>query len=55
MTDPDKSPILSKLKAGLEDLYGDRLAGVILFGSQARGDATENSDIEVMVVLYRTR
>jgi predicted nucleotidyltransferase len=43
--------ILSDLKASLQTLYGDRLQGVILFGSYARGDATEGSDIDVAVVL----
>jgi predicted nucleotidyltransferase len=35
----------------LQSLYGERLARVVLFGSQARGEATDNSDIDVMVVL----
>ena len=43
--------ILSELRGRLQSLYGDRLAKVILFGSQARGEATENSDIDVMVIL----
>lgn len=33
------------------DLYGDRLDQVLLFGSQARGEATEASDVDLMVVL----
>jgi len=43
--------ILSELKDRLSDLYGDRLADLILYGSQARGDAEEGSDIDVLVVL----
>lgn len=43
--------ILTELRAQLAALYGDRLVKVILFGSQARGDATPESDIDVMVVL----
>ncbi len=43
--------ILSELKAGLEDLYQDNLVKVLLYGSQARGDAREGSDIDVMIVL----
>jgi predicted nucleotidyltransferase len=43
--------ILSELRAGYDRLYGDRLARMILFGSQARGDARPGSDVDVMVIL----
>ncbi|MBD2089056.1 nucleotidyltransferase domain-containing protein [Microcoleus sp. FACHB-1515] len=43
--------ILQQLRSELEKLYGDRLIHVILFGSQARGDAEAHSDIDVLVVL----
>lgn len=43
--------ILTELRQALEKLYGDRLSRLILFGSQARGDAEEGSDIDIMVVL----
>lgn len=45
------SALLTELKASLVTLYGDRLFSVILFGSQARGEATPDSDIDVMTVL----
>ena len=45
------SSLLTELKASLVNLYGDRLFSVILFGSQARGEATPDSDIDVLVVL----
>lgn len=48
---PRIRPILDELKAGLEELYGDKLDRVILYGSQARGDAGPDSDIDVLVVL----
>ena len=35
----------------LREIYGDRLQRLILFGSQARGDATPESDVDVLVVL----
>jgi predicted nucleotidyltransferase len=43
--------ILAELRSRFEALYGPRLDRLILFGSQARGDADEESDIDVMVVL----
>lgn len=43
--------ILGDLRRRLERLYGDRLVQVLLFGSQARGDAGPDSDIDVLVVL----
>ncbi|MGK7943189.1 MAG: nucleotidyltransferase domain-containing protein [Microcystaceae cyanobacterium] len=43
--------ILAQLKQELQNYYGDRLNQLILFGSQARGDAHPDSDIDVLVVL----
>ncbi|RMF50600.1 MAG: nucleotidyltransferase domain-containing protein [Bacteroidetes bacterium] len=45
--------VLCRLKQGLSDLYGERLKGVYLFGSYARGEADEESDIDVLIVLDR--
>jgi uncharacterized protein len=45
------SLILTHLKQELTNLYGDRLYQLTLFGSQARGDAEPESDIDVLVVL----
>lgn len=42
---------MAKLKNGLTELYGPRLIAVYLFGSYARGDYDESSDLDVMIVL----
>lgn len=42
---------LEELKQALSKLYGERLRGVYLYGSYARGDFTEDSDVDVLVVL----
>ncbi|MGD9495779.1 MAG: nucleotidyltransferase family protein [Armatimonadota bacterium] len=44
---------LRQLKRELQALYGDRLRGLCLFGSRARGDAAPDSDVDVAVVPYR--
>ncbi|MEP6490437.1 nucleotidyltransferase domain-containing protein [Microcoleus vaginatus GB2-A3] len=43
--------ILTQLRSHFEQLYGDRLTQMVLYGSQARGDAHPDSDIDVLVVL----
>ena len=42
---------LENLKSRLTALYKDRLENLYLFGSQARGKADAESDIDVLVVL----
>jgi predicted nucleotidyltransferase len=43
--------LLTGLRSRFEALYGPRLVRLVLFGSQARGDAEPGSDIDVLVVL----
>src|SRR5260370_33579778 len=44
-------PILKRLRRALDELYGDRIERVVLFGSRARGDADNESDYDVAVFL----
>jgi uncharacterized protein len=43
--------LLQELHQRLCMFYGDRLTNVILFGSHARREATEDSDIDILIVL----
>lgn len=48
---PEALNILISLQDYLKQEYQDRLDRTILFGSQARGEATAVSDIDVLIVL----
>ncbi len=43
--------ILQEIKQSLSELYQDQLEAIILYGSQAREDAKEFSDIDILVIL----
>lgn len=43
--------ILNQLRETLGAFYGERLKGLYLFGSYARGEAEAGSDIDVAVIL----
>lgn len=43
--------IVKQLRRELQEIYGSRLRAVYLFGSHARGEAKEASDIDVAVML----
>jgi predicted nucleotidyltransferase len=47
----DTSMLLVRIKSRLQAVYGDRLRGVVLYGSEARGEATPDSDVDILVVL----
>lgn len=42
---------MAELRQALQALYGDHLVRIVLFGSQARGDEEQGSDIDALVVL----
>ena len=43
--------LLETLRAALDDLYGDDLVAIRLFGSYARRQATPDSDVDILLVL----
>lgn len=49
----ERSSLLKIMRSALEAVYGRRLRGVLLYGSEARGEAQTDSDIDVLVLLDR--
>jgi predicted nucleotidyltransferase len=47
----DRDERLKRIKSALKDAFGPRFHSVILYGSEARGQAAPDSDIDVMVLL----
>ncbi|WP_298269071.1 nucleotidyltransferase domain-containing protein [Geobacter sp.] len=49
---PDKiDQLLAETRSELQRIYGPRLKEIILFGSYARGDFTDDSDVDIIIVL----
>ncbi|WP_017295880.1 nucleotidyltransferase family protein [Geminocystis herdmanii] len=51
MINQEIKSILLIFKKQLQEIYRDKLVNVILFGSQAKGTAKEDSDIDVLILL----
>jgi len=47
--------VLELLVQSYRDVYGSNIMDIILYGSYARGDYTEESDIDVVAVVHGTR
>src|SRR5206468_11568824 len=43
--------LLRRVRRRFVEIYGERLTRLVLFGSEARGDAQSGSDIDLLVVL----
>ncbi|WP_069792045.1 nucleotidyltransferase domain-containing protein [Cyanobacterium sp. IPPAS B-1200] len=54
MKHPELDKIINKTKKKLSECYKKDLHSIILYGSQARGDAKIYSDIDILIVLKST-
>lgn len=45
------SELLWDLEKRLKDIYGERLKKILLYGSYARGDNEEGSDVDIMALV----
>jgi len=47
----ENGKLLNRIKALLQDSFKTRFQGVVLFGSEARGESRPDSDIDILVLL----
>lgn len=50
-TKSELQEVLKDVRNASELLYGDKLNRIILYGSYARGDNADESDVDIMIVL----
>ncbi len=43
---------LKELVPGLQNIYGDLIDSIVLYGSTARGTQTDESDVDVAILLH---
>ncbi|MBN2182697.1 MAG: nucleotidyltransferase domain-containing protein [Sedimentisphaerales bacterium] len=43
--------LIGRIKAHLRNVYGDKIKKVILYGSYVRGEATSESDIDILLLV----
>lgn len=48
---PDLFRVLHNMCRSLNDIYGDKLDKIVLYGSYARGEETDESDVDVAIIL----
>lgn len=46
-----QNELLLRIKERLQELYGARFRGLVLYGSVARGDVGEDSDLDLLCLL----
>lgn len=44
-------PLVNQIKEHLIKMYGEKIKQLILYGSQVRGEATKNSDVDILVLV----
>ena len=45
--------IFDKMIPGFQSIYGDELVSIILYGSVARGTQTDDSDVDIAVIVKK--
>ncbi len=47
----DRAELLTQAKSRLKEAFGERCRGLVLYGSEARGEAAPDSDVDLLVLL----
>jgi len=47
----DRAQLLQRIKLALEKAFAHRLKGIVLYGSEARHESAQDSDLDLLVLL----